>query len=195
MIFIHRANTLNSLEYAAQNGWGVEIDLRVETGGMFLRHGLREPSSLEFSDVAPIIKSRNIPTILNLKTSSVVEEVYSEAKRFGIVDMLMLLDLTVPDTLLANTLGLQTLIRVSKYENYDIYPNSGKWIDYCITEDEVKDMPLLLDRETNKSTLPDYIGFVYVSPELQGKPLLDSIIKDVKKLGLSVCTDLPGRWM
>lgn len=181
-IYVHRANTPEAVQIAAEDGFGVEIDIRHDMNrGLVVSHDAHfDSEACDFDDIlCPIICNR-VPTLLNIKDSGVVDEVME--KIGNQLDLFVAMDLFITDALHAQNRGLRVLGRISEYE-WTRGPFYGVWLDSFVADPEAF-----------------FIGsggpIYFVSPELHDLALSSEFAEDVirKLRPHAVCTDHPYLW-
>lgn len=188
-IYKHRANSIQSIKQAAENGWGIEIDLRTHNREIYVEHDCvliegkhDEDRHLKFHQVTYFINKYKIPTLLDFKESGIVKQVFDEISVFD-RSLYKTIDLIAPDVIYNP--GIFHLARLSPFENIQI--GSGYWVDFPRSIEDIKE--LVNDKKEDFNVL--------VSPELhRGNRLEDDFIKAVLDLKAfkGVCTDDPKKW-
>lgn len=186
MIFYkHRANDLEAIDEAGNNGWGIEVDVRTHGGELFIAHDpiVNPEGLLTFSDLVKAVKEKNVPSVLlDFKEIGIVNMAsnYIEVSDFRLYKTI---DLIVPDILGCHT--LEHLARLSPYET--LSPGDGLWVDYAFDMLTINNLVV---------STPSFTKAYLVSPELHRMDLLDYYIEDVLASGYfkGVCTDYPDRW-
>lgn len=191
-IYLHRANRLDQVVAAIQNGYGVEVDIRTHNGRAYLSHDpvyeKELPHLLSAQHLLELVVMLNGRAILDFKESGVVQEMWKSVRNMadngywdfpGVNEKFVSTDLIVPDQIALKKWGGRSLSRASKWEQIESDEFGGTWLDYVLDE----------------SQLPSTIGAAtfLVSPELHTKKTPDeAFVRRVMSMGFEgVCTDCP----
>jgi hypothetical protein len=190
------ANTLESLERALLNGFGLETDVRDLNGRLVISHDppleSSEPPTLQ--SLFDIVKRRASPgrIALNIKADGLCAAIQDEIKASGINPyQIFVFDMSVPDSMHFLDKSIPTYTRVSEFEDcVDLIKKAtGVWVDNIKGE-----FPQVL-RSADLLTMGTKVAIV--SPELHGREHLP-VWKSILDYGVhndpnfELCTDFPS---
>ena len=191
-------NTLGALREALTQGFGVETDLRDQSGRVVISHDppVGNTATLEqFLDVYLETRSHQIMA-LNVKSDG-LQQIVKKAlgDRHISTDRYFMFDMAIPDALGYFQAGMPCFTRESEVEPIPAYINqaTGVWLD-CFFRDWI-------DRGTIAKHCDAGRRVALVSPELHGRDKTVAwerwrdIAEDLRKQGrghlLMICTDYP----
>ena len=187
-------NTIAALHRALSNGFGIETDLRDFDGELIISHDPPRSTSkmhcVELFHLVAVNKFRG-RLALNIKSDGLQNFIVEVQKKFpSVADQFFVFDMSVPDMLGYERLGIQFYSRIS-----DIEPSislqdkaKGVWVDNFSGDFEQIEAAIDLLRSD--------LTVAVVSPELHGRDYMP-FWHTVKKAGLhlhanfEICTDHP----
>jgi hypothetical protein len=184
-------NTLDSIEMALREGFGVETDVRDDRGRLVVAHDVPRGDEPDFTDV--IVRFQrlgpHLPLAVNVKADG-LEHLISAAFAGSGLDAWYLFDMSVPTFRVLARHGLPVFTRHSDLEHppHGYASASGVWLDSFETDWFAPD--------TVRAHLEAGKTVCVVSPELHGRPheLSWRRLREVAASAgprLQLCTDRP----
>lgn len=187
-------NTIGALVAAAQNGFGLELDLRDYRGELVISHDPPRRRPVAFKKLLETLDELDLyspPTLaLNIKADGLAEKVL-RALREGPQDFFCF-DMSFPENVRYQELGLPVAIRVSELENSVAETRTNDrfrtvWLDSFYSDWWKGDFDF--------DDLVDSFDVYVVSPELHGREPLEAweflANKSVEGKTFGICTDFP----
>lgn len=193
--YIGEKNSEKALISAVCEGFGIETDFRDYRGNLVVSHDIATEKALPASDLFREIKKMELAPFMamNVKADGLSDLMLRNIREFAIENY-FLFDMSIPQMLEINKLGLNFFTRQSEYERELILYESAKgvWLDSFIDENYI-------DYELIDKHLNNLKEVCIVSPELHGrdrknfwKRLYDYNIESDMLL---LCTDYPREAM
>jgi len=176
-------NSLEALQNAVLNGFGVETDFRDSLGLLVISHDVCiDPLPFDFRLFDPINRFA-----INLKSDGLLNfflphiEVLTESKSF-------VFDASIPEIVKYRKAGIPLALRLSEYERELPWKSEYVWVDAFDSDWWLNDKHVY--------QLMGASHLIFVSPELHGRDYRfahDWFVKERGKgnLNFSVCTDYP----
>lgn len=183
-------NTINSLIYAHNKGFGVELDLRDRGSQIVISHDIPSHKSELFVSYLNELKANqynNYTTIaINIKADGLSRKIKDIINEYNISNYFTF-DMSNPEMLCYNNNGVNFFTRISEYEMSPVL--------------EKEAMGIWLDAFKNEWYSTEYIiklvatgkRICFVSPELHGRAYNNQwqMIKNIKYNNFFLCTDQP----
>ncbi|PHM66418.1 hypothetical protein [Xenorhabdus sp. KJ12.1] len=188
-------NTLIAFERAFSLGYGIEIDIRDFNEDLVISHDIATKESLRFDVFLESYKKYRIQNLLafNIKSDGLQSKIKQYLYDYKISNY-FLFDMSIPDTLGYLSAGMNTYIRVSKYEVINgLYKYAkGIWLDGF--------KETMVNESLIKKVIEDGKKVCIVSSELhklnyikqwEGIKFLESDI--LNSSNVILCTDFPEK--
>lgn len=180
-------NSLKALLRAAENGFGIETDLRDHSGDIVISHDPVKDFALNFRDIAELeIKGL---VAFNIKSDGLVPFLISNPVSFS-VDYFFF-DMSFPELRKYSENQLPFASRMSEVENFIHDRSQYIWLDsfegdWFITQDSIA------LRESERKV-------IVVSPELHNRPYMQAwkwvANAMATNANLFICTDFPSQFL
>jgi hypothetical protein len=218
-IILHRANSVKQWLWAAENGWGIEVDLRTHRGIVYLSHDVIEGDYFteytpSFASMYEATQNWNNTIVLDCKETGLFKRLNSLVFAYGqyIFNQYAFVDMIVPDQIFTRAAGGRVLTRRSKFENISVAsmpgpvtnpkPQEEYWLDYVFSPDDlVQFADIAKDSYVVSPELHKYQSIsnetTLFAKELQERAfdLTDEFIKTAFEIGFKgVCTHEPKRY-
>jgi len=192
-------NSSQSFSLAFNNGYGVETDLRDHNGDIVISHDMPDGASLSFADFLTLYKGANSSGMLalNVKADGLQKLAQKHLEEFDIgKDDYFFFDMSVPDALGYQKLGLSYFARLSEYEPVLMLGDEAKgiWVDIF--------KGCWFDSAFIKKHLDAGYKLALVSPELHKRGyieawedwrnMLNGLNDEVDVKQVMLCTDFPN---
>ena len=182
-------NSLQAITRAANFGFGVETDIRDFCGRVVISHDPVINKSIEFSEILGLQISGLVA--LNVKADGLVPLIISDMERGAAAFEYFFFDMSYPELVRYRVGELPVAERKSEFESISIYSSKYIWVDSFNSDWYLEELMLPLK--------PDGTKVVVVSPELHGRPYLQTwkwlANQMVKDESLYICTDYPLRFL
>ena len=186
-------NTIEAFIKAFDSGHGVETDIRDDRGKLVISHDMPNGSELLFDDFLALLKGRNLPLAINIKSDGIINPLKDSLERFNIQNYFTF-DMSFPESRKYIKNNLHPLLGLSEFHSlfFDQTEYAGIWLDSF--ERDWFNEELIL-RWLNK--LQDK-PICIVSPELHNRDHLPlwKMLKDANlhhKKAIAICTDYPDQ--
>jgi len=214
-IILHRANSVKQWMQAAENGWGIEVDLRTHKGTVYLSHDIIEDDKFleytpSFFSMYEATQKWNNTVVLDCKETGMFK--YLKCGFNCMYDQYAFTDLIVPDQIFIRGSGGRTLTRRSKFENISVASSLGSmtnprqieefWLDYVFTPDDLAQFAniaqdsYVVSPELHKyQTIHHHTTLFEKERREKAFELTDDFIKAIYDMGFKgVCTHEPERY-
>lgn len=157
-------NALPAFVRAFENGFGIETDIRDQSGEIAISHDLPGQGAVPFNQLLELYAKRGdgLPLALNVKADGLYALLRSTLELFAIKHYFVF-DMSIPETLKYRSNGFHFFVRQSEYEPapalYD--QASGVWLDE-FREHWITETVIAKHLENKKKVC-------IVSPELHGR--------------------------
>ena len=193
---VDEQNTEVSFSRALKAGFGIETDLRDQTGNIVISHNVVDcDTTLSGSDFFQFLSKHKSQSriALNIKSDglqNLLEREFSGNK--SLIERCYVFDMSVPDALIYGKMKLPMYTRVSDYEPTMTLKmfSQGVWVDNF--EGSFQQVEIAL------SLVLDSWRVAFVSPELHGRKY-ETCWEEIRKSGLhkfktfELCTDHPDQ--
>ena len=185
-------NSLKSFDNAVLNSFGIETDVRDFDNNIVISHDPPGKNSLRFEAVLELFQNndrRCDPYLaLNIKSDGIGENIKENIKKYQINNYFCF-DMSIPQLLLYQKLGLKTFTRISDIELKPVlYEQAeGIWLDE-LQSTWLESSELIEEHISNGKKV------CVVSPELHGRrynKVWDILFPISKEKDLMLCTDYP----
>lgn len=214
-IILHRANSVKQWMLAAENGWGIEVDLRTHKGAVYLSHDIIEDDNFlqytpSFFLMYEATQKWHNTVVLDCKETGMFKHLNCGFNYM--YDQYAFTDLIVPDQIFIRGSGGRTLTRRSNFENISVVSSPGPmtnprpteeyWIDYVFTPDDLAQFAniaqdsYVVSPELHKyQTIPHHTTLFEKELREKAFELTEDFIKAVYDMGFKgVCTHEPKRY-
>lgn len=175
-------NSVTAIERASSEGFGLETDIRDRGSKVAIEHDAFTDSGLYLEEILHL--SFKGLVCLNVKSDGLG----GRLKDMKIWDEAIYFDLSIPEMVKFESLGLPVADRLSEYEKSGHNLRENVWLDAFVNEWWTVNLNLDEMLESGKN-------LIIVSPELHKRPHLESwaYLKPLfyKHDNLHMCTDLP----
>lgn len=196
-IFAHRGfwksesekNTKNAFEYAFDNGFGIETDLRDIKGEIVISHDMPTGSEITFEEVLKLMNGRNLPLALNIKADGMADKIKSLLVKYNQTNYFTF-DMSIPEMIYQLKTGLNVFTGLSDIIKTPILFEEAKgvWLD-CFNFDWFGEEEISKIVNQGKEVC-------IVSPDLhkrEYKNVWEKYKNAVRnKEGVMLCTDYPN---
>jgi len=186
---LEEKNTIESFIKAFDSGYGIETDIRDDRGQLVISHDMSTGTELTLSEFFKLLKGRNLPVAINIKSDGLVIPLKKLVEEYQIQNYFTF-DMSFAESRRYVKANLNPLISLSefqpKFERINEY--HGVWLDAFEGEWYSPDN-VHYWANTSKTVC-------IVSPELHGRPH-EKLWSNLKKQNahkiknLSICTDFP----
>ncbi len=182
-------NSFDALVRAAENGYGIETDVRDCEGNLVIAHDMPAGGEIVFEDVAQLCAETQVPLAINIKADGLAMTLEVLLKRHPELSAFCF-DMSGPELFQYQKHGLPTFTRASEFETAPVlYEHAeGVWLDAFVSE--------WYSPDRVKGFLSDGKKVAVVSPELHGRDQRD-LWRALRSAGFGVlencmlCTDFP----
>lgn len=186
-------NSFTAFERALSNGYGIETDVRDESGELVIAHDIPSGGEETFREFLELYNRIGNKTQLaiNIKADSLAGRVAELLVEYNVEDYFVF-DMSVPDMRAYLQKNMHTYARLSEYESDSTLHESciGMWLDefegHWITNELITG--LIKNGKTACIVSPELHGRQYQSVWQQYRGLPESVAG-----GVSICTDFPDK--
>ncbi len=187
-------NRLIACERAFSLGYGIEVDIRDNAGGLIVAHDAQDTHAYPFSDLCKILQRfPECCAAINIKSCGLQKRLKDMLAQYNVKNYFTF-DMTIPDLLANVKFGIISFTRHSEYEQKPaLYLQAdGVWIDMFVDN--------WLTGEIISEHLNNGKNIAIVSPELHKRPhelwwqKLKNVLQIINKQPmpkLYLCTDYP----
>jgi hypothetical protein len=184
-------NTIEAFSKAFNSGYGVETDIRDDRGKIVISHDMPTGSEIPLSDFLALLKGRNLPIALNIKSDGLIQPLKEALEKFK-VENFFTFDMSFPESRRYIKQGLFPFISLSEF-----HPTFSALKEYeGIWLDSFESQWFGTDSIVHWLDAAQVKRICIVSPELHGRPHINLWEKlKLDKIHhckhMAICTDFP----